>query len=62
MQETANNTLICSILTENIVPSVSCYPIEIILEIRDAYNVQNPDNLITNANKDIKGVLSQLNL
>ena len=54
------NTLVCSLLTENIDHKVSCYPNEIILEIRDAYNKTNPTKRIRNANTDIKGILSQL--
>ncbi len=53
------NTLVCSILTENIDPEVSCYPNKIILEIRDAYNENNPGNEIKNADTDIAGILSQ---
>lgn len=53
------NTLVCSLLTENIDPEVSCYPDKIILEIRDAYNKKNPRNKIKNADTDIAGILSQ---
>ena len=53
------NTLVCSLLTENIDHKVSCYPNEIILEIRDAYNKKNPRNKIKNADTDIAGILSQ---
>ena len=54
------NDLVCNMLTENIDPKVSCYPNEVILEIRKAYNDQNPDTLITNADEDISGILSAL--
>ena len=53
------NKLVCSILTENIDPEVSCYPDEFILKIRDAYNERNPETKIINADTDIKGILSQ---
>lgn len=54
------NTLQCVMESPEIVPSVSCYPDSVILEIRDTFNQQYPTQAITNADDDIKGILSRL--
>lgn len=54
------NKLKCILDTPEIVPSVSCYPNSVILEIRNFFNQQNPTQTIKNADDDIIGILRQL--
>lgn len=56
------NTLRCNGNTLGIVQSVSCYPDSVIVEIRDAFNEQNPHVFITNEDSDIKGILAELKI
>ena len=55
-----SNILKCNMNTKDIVPTVSCYPDAVILEIRDAFNMNNPEKFIEHDNSDIDGILAKL--